>query len=77
MCSYADIRNVIIRKKKTTNAGDMFVIIKPFKDALFQNIVDILDEMTINDIGKFSLTEEPTAEEYKRMGVNCLASNES
>ena len=67
-CSYAEIRNVIIRKKKVTNAADMFVIIKPAKDALFGNIVNILDEMTINDIGKFSLTDEPTAEEYKLIG---------
>ena len=48
--NYKDVRKIILDKKKTTPADDFFVIIKPDKDATYKNAVDVLDEMSINDI---------------------------
>ncbi len=44
------IRDEIMKKKQNTNAEDLVVIIKPTVDATYKNTVDILDEMTINEI---------------------------
>jgi len=60
---YKDVRNIILQKKKTTPAADLFIIIKPDKDATYKNAVDILDEMDINDIGKYAMVD-PTPDEY-------------
>jgi len=42
----------------------LFIIIKPDKDATYKNAVDVLDEMTINDIGRYAMVD-PTPDEYK------------
>ena len=68
--TYSDIRDVIINKKKDVitrgkSQGypkdsldkDFVVVIKPNKEATFKNSVDILDEMTINDVKKFALVD--------------------
>jgi biopolymer transport protein ExbD len=60
---YKDVRNIILKKKKSTPADDLFIIIKPDKDATYKNAVDVLDEMDINDIGKYAMVD-PTPEEY-------------
>lgn len=60
---YKDVRNIILKKKKSTPAADLFIIIKPDKDATYKNAVDILDEMDINDIGKYAMVD-PTPDEY-------------
>lgn len=51
------IRKVLIDKKRSTNVEDMVVVIKPSKDANYKNTVDILDEMTINQIKRFALVD--------------------
>ena len=61
---YKDLRKIILDKKKTTPADDLYIIIKPDKDATYKNAVDVLDEMTINDIKRYSMVD-PTPEEYK------------
>lgn len=63
---YKDVRRIILDKKKSTPAADLFIIIKPDKDATYKNAVDILDEMDINDIGKYAMVD-PTADEYSKI----------
>ncbi|MGN6542672.1 MAG: ExbD/TolR family protein [Ginsengibacter sp.] len=60
---YKAVRQIILDKKKSTPAADLFIIIKPDKDATYKNAVDILDEMDINDIGKYAMVD-PTPDEY-------------
>ena len=61
---YKDIRGIILDKKKTTPADDFYITIKPDKDATYKNAVDMLDEMTINAIKRYSMID-PTEDEYK------------
>lgn len=53
--SYKLVRDVILEKKKNTELEDLFIIIKPGKDATYKNAVDILDEMNINDIPRYAM----------------------
>ncbi len=53
--SFAKIRDVIITKKKSVLATDMFVIIKPTDGSNFRDVVNILDEMSINVIRSYAL----------------------
>lgn len=61
--TYKEVRTVILDKKKITPPEDLFIIIKPDKDATYKNAVDILDEMNINDIGRYAMVD-PTPQEY-------------
>lgn len=54
---YKDLRKVILDKKKATPADDFFVTIKPDKDANYKNVVDVLDEMTINDVRRYAMID--------------------
>jgi biopolymer transport protein ExbD len=56
------IRQVIINKKRTTSADDMVVVIKPTPEATYKNTVDILDEMTINEVKRFALVDVADSE---------------
>lgn len=51
------IRDEIISKKRSTNADDLVIVIKPGPDATYKDVVDILDEMTINDIKRYALVD--------------------
>ncbi|MEO8862146.1 MAG: biopolymer transporter ExbD [Ginsengibacter sp.] len=64
--NYKDVRKIILDKKKSTPVDDLFVIIKPDKDATYKNAVDMLDEMTINDIARYAMVN-PTADEYSKI----------
>jgi len=68
--TYHDIRDVIIKKKqdvmklgrslgypKDTLDKDFVVVIKPNKESTYKNAVDILDEMTINQVHRFALVD--------------------
>src|SRR6476469_720082 len=68
--TYNDIRDVIIKKKqdvmklgrslgypKDSLDKDLVVVIKPNKEATYKNTVDVLDEMTINQVRKFALVD--------------------
>jgi biopolymer transport protein ExbD len=51
------IRSVIMKKKRTTPVEDLVVVIKPNEEATYKNTVDILDEMTINEVKRFALVD--------------------
>jgi biopolymer transport protein ExbD len=68
--NFTDIRKVIQDKKKEVmNMGrslgypkdtldkDFVVVIKPNSEATYKNTVDILDEMTINNVHRFALVD--------------------
>ncbi|MEO6136248.1 MAG: biopolymer transporter ExbD [Ginsengibacter sp.] len=54
---YRSLRSVILSKKKMTKAEDFFVIIKPGNDATYKNAIDVLDEMSINDVQRYAFSE--------------------
>lgn len=62
--TYKDVRDLILKKKQSTPADDLFITIKPEPDATYANAVNILDEMNINDITKYAMIP-PSDEESK------------
>jgi biopolymer transport protein ExbD len=54
---FKDIRNVIMDKKRATDPKDFMVVIKPDENATYKNTVDILDEMTINDVKRYAMVD--------------------
>jgi len=48
---------VIIDKKKSTNPEDFVVVIKPGPESTYKNVVDILDEMTINEVKRYAMVD--------------------
>jgi len=63
---YKNVRDIILKKKQSTPANDLFIIIKPDKDATYKNAVDILDEMDINAIPRYAMVD-PTPDEYSKI----------
>lgn len=55
--NFKGIRDVIIDKKKRTPEEDLVIVIKPNEEATYKNTVDILDEMTINQVKRFALVD--------------------
>lgn len=55
--NYKAIRDVILDKKRRTDAKDFMVIIKPGPDATYKNTVNMLDEMKIDDVKRFALVD--------------------
>jgi biopolymer transport protein ExbD len=55
--AFPALREVIVTKKNNTSLKDFIVFIKPSEGATYKNTVDVLDEMTINDIKKYSIVE--------------------
>ncbi len=51
------IRDEIISKKRSTPVEDLVIVIKPSVEATYKDVVDILDEMTINDIARYALVD--------------------
>ncbi len=62
--NFKDIRGVIINKKRATDPKDFVVVIKPTVDATYKNTVDILDEMSINDVKRYAMVDI-SPDEYK------------
>lgn len=61
--TFKEIRDVILNKKKQTDPKDFVVVIKPTKEATYKNTVDMLDEMTINDVKRYALVDIAEAEQ--------------
>ena len=55
--NFKEIRNVIIKKKRNTPIEDLVIVLKPNEEATYKNTVDMLDEMTINEIKRFALVD--------------------
>ena len=55
--NFKEIRDVIINKKKSTNPEDFVVVIKPGPESTYKNAVDMLDEMTINDVKRYAMVD--------------------
>lgn len=51
------VRDVILTKKRSTNPDDFVVVIKPNAESTYKNTVDMLDEMTINDVKRYALVD--------------------
>lgn len=51
------IRDEIISKKRSTPKDDLVIVIKPSNESTYKDVVDILDEMTINDITRYALVD--------------------
>ena len=55
--NFKAIRDVILDKKRRTDPKDFVVVLKPTADATYKNTVNILDEMTIDEIKRFALVD--------------------
>jgi biopolymer transport protein ExbD len=55
--NFKEVRQVIIDKKKSTKPDDFVVVIKPGPESTYKNTVDILDEMTINDVKRYAMVD--------------------
>src|SRR5437868_6798445 len=55
--NFKEIREEIINKKKATNPEDFVVVIKPGPESTYKNTVDMLDEMTINDVKRYAMVD--------------------
>ena len=55
--NFKDVRDVIINKKRSTDPKDFVVVIKPGPEATYKNAVDMLDEMTINDVKRYAMVD--------------------
>ncbi len=55
--NHREIRDVVLKKKKSTRPDDFVVVIKPDSASRYQNTVDILNEMTIDDVKRYALVD--------------------
>jgi len=54
---FKSIRDIILDKKRRTDSIWFQVVLKPSKDATYKNAVDILDEMTIDDVHHYAMVD--------------------
>ncbi|MES2646395.1 MAG: biopolymer transporter ExbD [Bacteroidota bacterium] len=60
--NFGGLRQVIIDKKKNTKAEDLVIVIKPNNDSQMRDVVDALDEMTINGVKRYAMVDISEAE---------------
>src|SRR6201985_1893538 len=54
---FKKIRDVILDKKRRTDPKDFVVVLKPTQDATYKNTVNILDEMTIDEVHRYAMVD--------------------
>ena len=65
--NFKDIRNEIMRKKQQADTN-LVVVIKPNDESNYKNFIDILDEMLINDVGRYAVVDIlPVEDRYVRL----------
>src|SRR5450631_742006 len=52
-----EIRSMILDKKKRTIPEKFMIVIKPGKDSDFKELVNIMDEMTINSVKHYAMVD--------------------
>jgi biopolymer transport protein ExbD len=68
---FKKVRDVIIDKKRRTNPSDFVVILKPSVDATYKNTVNILDEMTIDQVKRYAMVDiSPVEYNYIKLTEN-------
>jgi len=67
--NFRGIRSILLDKKRRTDPKWFEVVLKPSPDATYRNTVNILDEMTIDDIKHYALVDI-TPDEYKIIQAN-------
>jgi biopolymer transport protein ExbD len=68
--TYTGLGTIIRQKQKDIDAGGKFsdgrkglmMLIKPTSQAVYKNVVDVLDEAVINDVKKYAVIEPAAAE---------------
>ncbi|MEO7310952.1 MAG: biopolymer transporter ExbD [Chitinophagaceae bacterium] len=55
--NFGELRQIILDKKASTNPEDLVIVVKPDEDATFKDVVDVLDEMTINVIKRYAMVD--------------------
>jgi biopolymer transport protein ExbD len=60
--NFGGLRQIILDKKKSTKAEDLVIVIKPNDDSQMRDVVDALDEMTINGIKRYAMVDISPAE---------------
>ena len=60
--TFKEIRNVLLDKKSRTPEKDLVVVLKPSEECTYKNVVDILDEMTINAIKRYAMVDISSTE---------------
>ncbi len=55
--NFKEIRAVLMDKKQRTPEKDLVVVIKPSDECTYKNVIDILDEMTINILKRYALVD--------------------
>lgn len=55
--NFKDIRTVIIDKKKATDPKDFFIVLKPGPESTYKNTIDLLDEMSINEVKRYAMVD--------------------
>lgn len=60
--NFGGLRKVILDKKRSTEADDLVIVIKPSDDSQMRDVVDALDEMTINGVKRYAMVDISPAE---------------
>lgn len=61
--NFKSLRQSIVTKKRNTLEKKLFIIIKPSKLSLYEDVVKVFDEMIVNDIKRYAMADIINEEE--------------